>query len=106
MVFAPDATPGSLGSDPSGHEGFLEDPRHEPVPRFDTRIDGYPTEHLQLQPPVLILAAPQPGARVSRGRGQRRLGNEAGTADRTHPLRGNLGGSNGPLLPLMTNDTP
>jgi hypothetical protein len=55
---------------------------------------------------VLLLAAPQPRARVRRGRRQRRLGDQSGPAPRAHDGGGRFAGNDGPLLPAMTNASP
>jgi hypothetical protein len=51
---------------------------------------------------VLILTSPEPRARSCRGIGQRRLGDQSGTANRAPGSHG----SHGLHLPSMSNDTP
>lgn len=53
-----------------------------PVRRHGTRIDGYPPEHHRLEPPVLILASPEPRARSCRGIVRGLFGDQLGTAYR------------------------
>jgi len=79
---------------------------HHPVFRHGSRIDGDPPEQQRLEPPVLLLAASQPRARVRRGRRQRRLGDQSGPATRAHNGGGRFAGNDGPLLPAMTNASP